>query len=67
MDLNMPYKVKTKDMNFIGYLAAETPNSAVFRMGVDDRYMLFKNEIVSAERLSPRDIETRKNGRYFVF
>jgi hypothetical protein len=67
MDLNMPYRIKTIDRNFVGYLTSETERTAMFRIGTEDKLIVTKKEIQKADRLSPRDIETRKNGRFFTF
>jgi len=67
LEINRPYRVKTGDRRFVGYLDFESANLATFRIGLNDRLIVGKKEIETLEKLSPREIETRKNGRFFTF
>lgn len=69
LQIRRPYKIKTNDptmKSFVGYLINETDRTLTFRAGLDDTFLLSKKDVVGFKQLSPRDIETRKNGRYFV-
>ncbi len=60
------YKVITKDRRFVGELLSSTKSIFVFRIGLNDKLLLTKKEIITIKEVKGRDVETGKNGKYYT-
>ena len=67
MKINDWLKVKSKAGNFVGQINFISDKIISFRIGTDNVLIISSLDIISYEYVMGRDIEFRKNGRYFVY
>ena len=66
MKVNEWLKVKSKCGNFVGQLNFIGKNVLSFRTGLNDVLILSSIDLIDYEYVKGRDIEIRKNGKYYV-
>jgi len=68
MEINKPYRIVLNDKTkIVGYYDHNTAVCYIFRTGLNDKFIFLKKEVKEILPLSPRDIETKKNGKFYTF
>lgn len=67
MQTNDWVKINTKVGKFVAHVERITDLTITLRTGLNTKMIISPSDVIDCAIISGRDIETRKNGKYYTF